>query len=66
VPPSEREKVFDLFYSTRKGGTGLGLTIARRIARAHGGEIRVADNAAGGATFSLALPLPHQGGSVSS
>ena len=39
IPPDRRESVFRPFESGRSGGTGLGLTIARDIVRAHGGEI---------------------------
>ena len=48
-------KVFAPFYSTRPWGTGLGLTIARRIATDHGGEVRV-QSAPGRTVFTLALP----------
>jgi signal transduction histidine kinase len=41
IPPEEQERVFELFYSTRKGGTGLGLPIVRRIARAHQAELEL-------------------------
>ncbi|HRJ62366.1 MAG TPA: ATP-binding protein, partial [Azospirillaceae bacterium] len=43
--------------SARAGGVGLGLAIAREIARAHGGELRLVDNSAGGAVFMLELPV---------
>ena len=46
VDAAEREQVFDLFHSGRRGGTGLGLAIVRRIAESHGGKARV--RAAGG------------------
>jgi len=48
-------RVFAPFYSTRPWGTGLGLTIARRIATDHGGELRV-QSAPGRTVFTLALP----------
>jgi signal transduction histidine kinase len=62
IPPREREKVFDAFYqvdssSTREyGGTGLGLSIVRRLVEAHGGAIRIEDNAPGGTVFVVTLP----------
>jgi signal transduction histidine kinase len=62
IPESELEKVFDPFYrgessrSRETGGTGLGLGIARNIARAHGGEITLRNLPEGGLEASLLLP----------
>ena len=41
IPDKVRIKMFDLFYSNRKGGTGLGLSIVQRIAEAHGAKVEV-------------------------
>lgn len=57
VDAADRERVFDLFYSARRGGTGLGLAIVHRIATAHGGDVRVRDDGRSGATFEVELPL---------
>ena len=57
IPAGELNKVFDVFYSTRKGGTGLGLPIARRIAQAHGGDMEVTSSPGQGACFRLWLPM---------
>lgn len=46
------------FYSTKRTGTGLGLALAREIAEAHGGQIRLANREGGGLTVTLTLPLP--------
>jgi len=45
------------FYSTKRNGTGLGLALAREIAEAHGGRIRLANRDNGGLSVLLALPL---------
>jgi len=45
------------FYSTKRNGTGLGLALAREIAEAHGGRIRIANRDEGGLSVLLALPL---------
>ncbi len=56
VPDDVRERIFEPFFSTRAEGTGLGLAVARQIARAHGGDVRVATSAArSGARFVLTL-----------
>jgi signal transduction histidine kinase len=56
VPPSDREKVFLPFYSTKPGGAGFGLAIVARIADLHGGTVEVSDGPSGGAVFTLRLP----------
>lgn len=57
VPEAARAHMFEPFRgSVREGGTGLGLAIASEIARAHGGEVRLAANGSTGATFEVSLP----------
>ncbi len=61
VDPAEREAIFEAFYQGspphgERAGYGLGLALARRAARAHGGEIEVGDAPAGGARFEVRLP----------
>ncbi|MBW0091835.1 HAMP domain-containing protein [Pseudonocardia sp. KRD-184] len=62
VPPAERERIFDRLVrldearTAHDGGAGLGLAIARGIARAHGGELRLAEQVGAGAVFVLTLP----------
>jgi signal transduction histidine kinase len=51
-------KVFEAFYSTRPGGTGLGLPTARKIIEAHGGQIRVQSEPSRGTQFTIKLPVP--------
>ncbi|MFW6163037.1 MAG: two-component system sensor histidine kinase NtrB [Planctomycetota bacterium] len=56
IPPEDQEHVFDVFYTTREGGTGLGLNIVSRIVDEHGGHLSL-DSAPGqGTTFRIALP----------
>jgi signal transduction histidine kinase len=62
IPAELHEKVFEEFFrvpssSQHADGTGVGLAIARRIARLLGGDLRLSDTAGGGATFTLLLPV---------
>jgi two-component system sensor histidine kinase KdpD len=60
LAPGEEYKVFEKFYrgpGTRPGGLGLGLSIARQLVEAHGGELTAQNRAGGGARFSIRLPL---------
>lgn len=56
VPAHLRDRVFDPFYTTKHGGTGLGLPVVRAVADELRGRIEVADAPAGGAEFRLSLP----------
>lgn len=57
IPNEARAHLFEPFKGSNKpGGSGLGVAIAYEIARAHGGELRLAKSDGGGATFELALP----------
>ena len=51
-----RERLFEPFFSTRSGGTGLGLAVARGIARAHGGRLDLVAADCPGTEFALYLP----------
>jgi signal transduction histidine kinase len=55
VGPEEVRNLFKLFYSGKRGGTGLGLPIAQRIVEAHGGRIEWRNVAEGGAEFTIWL-----------
>ena len=57
IPAEERRRVFEPFYSRKAAGTGLGLTIARRIVAAHGGRIEIESTPGCGARFTILLPL---------
>ncbi len=53
-----RAHVFDAFFSTKRGGSGLGLPTARKIIEAHGGSIRVQSEPGRGTQFTIPLPVP--------
>ncbi|MBI2826116.1 MAG: sensor histidine kinase [Planctomycetia bacterium] len=53
-----RARIFEAFYSTKTGGSGLGLPIARKIVEAHGGQIRVESEPGRGTHFTIELPVP--------
>ena len=69
IPAAELEKVFEPFYrleasrSRETGGSGLGLGIARNIAQAEGGDVRVRNHPDGGLEAILILPRSRRGGS---
>lgn len=62
VPPELRERIFEVYFSTKPAGTGLGLPTARKIVEQHGGRIDVESKAGAGSTFTIRLPMkPHAG-----
>jgi two-component system nitrogen regulation sensor histidine kinase NtrY len=54
------ERIFVPFFTTKAGGSGIGLSLARQIAHAHGGRLDASANVPGGAAFTLFLPVPPQ------
>ena len=52
------DRIFEVYYSTKKGGSGLGLPTTRRIVREHHGTIRVQSEPGKGTRFVISLPLP--------
>jgi two-component system nitrogen regulation sensor histidine kinase NtrY len=56
IRPEDRDKMFVPYFSTKRKGTGLGLTIAHKIVTDHGGTIRVQENQPQGARFVIELP----------
>lgn len=56
VPAAEAARMFEPFHTTRIHGTGLGLTIARRVVELHGGTLTFTNHPDGGALFCVRLP----------
>ncbi len=56
IVEKDREAVFQPFFSTKKGGTGLGLPIVKKIVEAHGGDVSFHPNPRKGVTFTVQLP----------
>jgi two-component system sensor kinase FixL len=56
IPEKIADRLFQPFVTSKSNGMGIGLSISKRIVEAHGGEISVARNDAGGATFRFTLP----------
>lgn len=57
IPEDDKGRLFEPYYSTKKSGTGLGLTIVNAIVADHNGYIRVRDNQPRGTTFLIELPV---------
>jgi two-component system NtrC family sensor kinase len=56
IPSELLPRLFDPFFSTKEGGSGLGLALTQQIIRDHGGEIHVASRVGRGTTFTLTVP----------
>jgi two-component system sensor histidine kinase PilS (NtrC family) len=59
IPATELGRIFEPFYTTRDGGTGLGLSTAHSIINAHGGSIAVSSSLSAGTEFVVSLPEAH-------
>ena len=57
VPEEKQDNIFEPFFSTKDGGTGLGLTVSYNIVTAHGGTLDLVDRNEPGACFRLFLPM---------
>jgi PAS domain S-box-containing protein len=60
ISEEDLPRIFNPFFTTRPGGTGLGLPAVRRIARVHGGRVEVTSTLAQGSTFTIYLPIKPQ------
>lgn len=56
IPREKREKIFEAFYTTKEKGAGLGLAVARKAAREHGGKLEIRD-CEKGCLFVLSIPV---------
>ncbi len=59
LKPGDGDRIFDAFFTTKKDGMGMGLTISRSIIEAHGGRLWATPNPVQGATFQFVLPAAH-------
>lgn len=60
IAPELHERIFEAYYSTKKGGTGLGLAMTRQIIREHGGRIHIHSQPPHGTCFTILLPRKNE------
>jgi signal transduction histidine kinase len=56
IPPENIDKIFNLYFTTKPNGSGIGLSIVQKIISEHGGSISVKNEDGGGAVFTIQLP----------
>ncbi len=56
IPPDKLDSVFEPFFTTREGGSGLGLSVSRSVIERHGGEISISSRESEGTTVTITLP----------
>ena len=64
IPPTHLPRIFDLYFTTRHGGSGIGLSMVFRTVQLHDGEIEVQSTPGTGTTFRIVLPQAAAGSSV--
>ncbi len=57
LAPDQADRIFEAFYTTKRDGLGMGLSISRSIITAHGGDLRAENNPGGGTTFYFTVPI---------
>ena len=60
IPPEHLGRIFDLYFTTKEQGSGIGLSMVYRIVQLHGGEIEVQSTPARGTTFRVLLPKANE------
>jgi Signal transduction histidine kinase len=55
---ADASRVFEPFYTTKAGGSGMGLAISRSIVQSHGGALWAVSNRDRGSTFRFKIPIP--------
>jgi signal transduction histidine kinase len=64
IDPAQLPKLFDSFFTTKRGGMGLGLSIVRTIVQAHNGKVWAENGPDGGAVFYVQLPAESAGSAL--
>lgn len=62
IPPEDRDRLFEPYFSRKEGGTGLGLAIVSAVASDHQGTVKVRENVPRGAVFEIEFPVRPKGG----
>jgi signal transduction histidine kinase len=60
IPKENLEKIFDLYFTTKQHGTGIGLSMVYRIVQLHDGEVEVQSTPGRGTTFRILLPRANE------
>jgi signal transduction histidine kinase len=66
IPPEDLDHIFNLYFTTKEGGSGVGLSLAMRAVDLHQGTINVASRVGSGTTFTIRLPIGHDAAALPS